>query len=255
MTWNPDTYLTFAAAREAPFVDLMAMIERRPRMRVIDLGCGTGALTAKLSAALPKSDVRGIDHSPEMLARAEKYAHPGLRFSIGDIEEFEGAADLIFSHAALHWVPDHPRLFARLMEHLHPEGQLAVQVPSNYRHISHTTVMDVAQLPQFSEALEGYVFQSPVLSIDAYARLLHQLGGVRINVYEKVYPVVLEGVDDLLTWLSGTTLVPYMSRLTEAKQQAFRDELRRRYISAGLDHAQLFYPFRRTLLSCHKPQA
>ena len=60
MAWNPDVYNKFKSERFAPFVDLLALIDPVPNMRVIDLGCGTGELTRKLSDALPGSVVLGI---------------------------------------------------------------------------------------------------------------------------------------------------------------------------------------------------
>src|SRR5215475_6304860 len=99
MPWNPDRYHKFQAERFAPFDDLMALIECRENLSVIDLGCGTGELTRRLADALPNSDVIGIDSSAEMLARAASQVRPGLRFAQQNIEEIEGQYDLVFSHA------------------------------------------------------------------------------------------------------------------------------------------------------------
>src|SRR4051794_41421039 len=114
LKWNPAQYDKFNAAREAPLHDLLALIERRPAMRVVDLGCGPGNITAKLAAALPDSDVLGINSSEEMLTTAAEHAGPRLRFEVGGIEEFADGNgqpyDLIFSNAALQWVPEHATL-------------------------------------------------------------------------------------------------------------------------------------------------
>src|SRR5512147_1524721 len=99
MPWNPDQYHKFQAERSAPFDDLLALVEKRPNLKVVDLGCGTGELTRRLADTLPESDVLGLDNSPQMLARAEAYARPGLRFAAGDIQDLTGTWDLIFSHA------------------------------------------------------------------------------------------------------------------------------------------------------------
>ena len=45
-TWDPDTYHRFQAERRQPFDDLLALVEPVPSGRVVDLGCGTGELTA-----------------------------------------------------------------------------------------------------------------------------------------------------------------------------------------------------------------
>ena len=128
MPWNPDLYDKFKAERFAPFLDLASLVKLREGLSVIDLGCGTGELTAQLAELLPGSDVLGIDNSPEMLERAQEYTRPGLRFELASIEEIDGKCDLIFSHAALHWVEDHPTLIPKLLSMLRPGGQLTVQM-------------------------------------------------------------------------------------------------------------------------------
>jgi trans-aconitate 2-methyltransferase len=67
MPWDPKQYHKFQAERSAPFFDLLSLVEVRPNLRVVDLGCGTGELTRQLAAALPDSDVTGIDSSEQML--------------------------------------------------------------------------------------------------------------------------------------------------------------------------------------------
>ena len=55
MAWNPEVYNQFKSERSAPFYDLLAMLKMKPGMQIIDLGCGTGELTAKLAEAAPSS--------------------------------------------------------------------------------------------------------------------------------------------------------------------------------------------------------
>src|SRR6185295_14627760 len=105
MPWDPTQYHKFQAERSAPFFDLLALVEIRPDLKVVDLGCGTGELTRQLADALPGSDVTGIDSSSQMLdaARTKSLASPSLHFEQGDQAQLTGEWDLIFSNAALHW--------------------------------------------------------------------------------------------------------------------------------------------------------
>ena len=68
--WDPAQYERFRAERARPFVDLLALVRPRPGMRVVDLGCGTGELTARLHRELAAGETLGIDRSEAMLARA-----------------------------------------------------------------------------------------------------------------------------------------------------------------------------------------
>src|SRR4030066_1326532 len=98
MPWDPNQYHKFQAERSAPFFDLLALVEVRPNLKVIDLGCGTGELTRDLADALPNSDVTGLDSSSQMLdaARAASFLSPNLRFEQGDQYQLTGALDLVF---------------------------------------------------------------------------------------------------------------------------------------------------------------
>src|SRR4051812_10518365 len=141
-TWVPDQYERFKAERRQPFDDLAALVQRVPGGRVLDLGCGTGALTRELHEALGAAETVGIDSSPAMLADAEAHAGGGLRFEPGDLAALtvDGPVDVVFSNAALHWVPDHEAVLADWTARLAPGGQLAVQVPANVDHPSHRII-------------------------------------------------------------------------------------------------------------------
>ncbi len=134
MTWNPDQYHKFQAQRSAPFDDLLKLVDARPRLKVVDLGCGTGELTRRLADSLPESLVLGLDSSPQMLAQAEAVKRPGLTFELGDQAGLSGEWDLIFSNAALQWSENHEQLIGHLHARLAKGGQIAVQVPSNHNH-------------------------------------------------------------------------------------------------------------------------
>ena len=82
---------------------LVALLAPQPGERILDLGCGTGHLTAAIAAA--GATVIGLDHSDEMLGKARS-AYPQLSFVQGDARSFAFAEpfDAVFSNAVLHWV-------------------------------------------------------------------------------------------------------------------------------------------------------
>ena len=253
MPWDPKQYHKFQAERSAPFYDLLALVEIRPNLRVVDLGCGTGELTRHLADALPQSDVTGLDSSAQMLERAASYAGTNLHFEQGDQAQLSGEWDLIFSNAALQWTENHHELIRRLYEKLSAGGQIAVQVPSNHNHISHQIYRETAGEEPFQTVLNGFQRYAPVLSIDEYAGLFFECGAGNIVVFEKVYPHILEDSDAVIEWISGTALVPYFERLGDHKE-AFVDVLRAK-MRAALPEKPVFYPFRRTLFSARKPKS
>jgi len=238
--WSPDQYEKFKAERAQPFHDLAALIERRPRMRVVDLGCGTGELTRALHEQLQADETLGVDSSETMLAKAP--SAPGLRFERATIESFDRSGfDLIFSNAALHWIEDHERLFARLASSLAPHGQLAVQMPYNHDHPSQTIAATLA------EELGVEPRRPPLLPPERYAALLHRLGFVRQHVRLQVYAHVLPSARDVAEWTKGSTLTEYQRKLGD-RYDAFVAEYTERLVRALGDERPHFFPFKRLLL-------
>lgn len=248
MSWNPDIYHKFQKERFAPFEDLLNLVVVGEGLKVIDLGCGTGELTEMLAERLPDGDILGIDSSPDMLEQAKARERPGLRFERRSIEQLSGEWDLIFSNAAIQWVQNHEQLIPKLISSIKPGGQLAVQFPSNHKHITQLLVHEIAGEEPFREALGGWTRTSSVLSIREYAELLYENGGTDIIVFEKVFPHVLKDADAVADWLSGTMLLSYFERLQESLHRPFRD----RYVSRLRELCPsnpFFYPFQRIFLS------
>jgi trans-aconitate 2-methyltransferase len=246
MAWDPDRYHQFEKERQAPFEDLMRLIKVRPDLRLADLGCGTGELTRRLGDSLPGSDAIGIDSSPQMLERAAVFVRPGVSFQCQRIEDFTGDWDLIFSHAALQWVPGHEKLIPRLLSLLRPGGQLAVQVPNNGGHFSQAHMAEVASREPYRSALGGWSQSWPTLPIDAYAKMLYDQGALELTVFEKVYPHVLADADAVVDWVSGTALLPYMERLPDDLKGRFKDKYRAG-MRAHFPGSPVFFSFRRIL--------
>jgi trans-aconitate 2-methyltransferase len=251
MPWNPEIYLKFREQRYEPFKDLMAMVRVRPGLRAVDLGCGNGELTRRLADALPDSEILGIDASAEMLSTAAEQIRPGLTFEKRSIEDLEGNWDLIFSHAAIQWVPDHRRLVPRLLQHLNPGGQLVVQIPANFSHPTHRLIEAVAEEEPFRTAFNGYQKQFYVLGIDEYAEILNAAGGMNLTVIGKIYSHYLENSDQLAEWMSGTALIPYMENLPTEFHEPFMDRYRAR-LREVFPRSPVFFGFERVLFSASK---
>jgi trans-aconitate 2-methyltransferase len=242
--WNPSQYEKFKDERKQPFKDLLALIEHRPHMRVVDLGCGTGELTRELHEHLHAEETLGIDNSETMLLKSGAFGNQFLRFEHGDIEAFvtDRPFDLIFSNAALHWLPDHDALFRRLTSFLTPHGQLAVQMPSNEDHPSHAIAAEVA----FTMGEQPR--RSDVLPIVRYADLLHRLGFHRQKVQMQVYGHVLESTEAVIEWVRGTLLTDYEKRFGAEKFRRFTQLYRERLRDALGDARPYFYTYKRILI-------
>lgn len=249
-TWNPEQYARFRDERAQPFYDLLALVQPRPQLRAVDLGCGPGELTRVLHDQLGCRETLGVDSSAAMLSKAAVYAGTGLSFQAGDIQDFAPTEpyDLVFSNAALQWVDDHPRLFARLFAAVAPGGQLALQMPANHDFPSHVVAAEVASREPFQSALGGYVRQSPLLGAEQYAELLHQLGFARQSVRLQVYGHLLGSRADVIEWVKGTLLTDYEKRLSAQLFAQFLEAYREALLPRLSAEQPYFYPFKRLLL-------
>ena len=250
MSWQPTQYERFNQERAQPFHDLVALIRPAPGLRVLDLGCGSGVLSRELHDALHARETLAIDNSIEMLEGSSAVETPALHFERRDIETFvaERPFDVVFSNAALHWLPDHPALFRRLRDWLTPSGQLAVQMPSNENHISHRTAAEVASEEPFRSELSGYHRQSSVLPPEAYAELLHDLGFREQHVELRIYGHELADGTEVVEWVKGSLLTDYARRLSTEAYARFVERYSERLAQTIGGQRPYFYTYRRILL-------
>ncbi len=259
--WDPDQYEKFAGLRTLPFLDLSALISTdRPIRLMVDLGCGTGKLTAQLADRLGVKQVIGIDSSPAMLASAEGHQRRNLRFEHGDIGTWSGTGtgpvDLLVANASLQWVADHRAVLARWVGALAAGGQLVVQVPANADHPAHLSVDVVARSDRFAAAFsqtdDGVIppdlVAANVLAPEYYAEVLYQLGFANPQVRLQVYPQVMETSAAVVDWVAGTTLTRVFRRLPEDLHQPFLEAYRRELLSRIGDREPYFYAFKRILM-------
>jgi trans-aconitate 2-methyltransferase len=253
--WDPVQYERFKEQRAQPFWDLIDLLRRdAPFTRCVDLGCGTGELTAAAAARLDCDEMVGIDSSASMLAAARRHESANVRFEHGDIAGWTapGDHDLVVSNAALHWVPDHPRVLAQWVAALAPGGQLVVQVPANPEHASHQASVAVAHTEPFLSAMGGEPPADPVdvnvLRPEQYAELLFELGLAEQHVRLQVYPHVLPSSAHVAEWTKGTSLTRFFARLPGELHEPFVDVYRTELLRRIGDREPYFYAFKRILM-------
>jgi trans-aconitate methyltransferase len=132
---------------------VIELLDPKPGERILDLGCGTGHLTAKIAEA--GAEVVGLDASPEMIGQARQN-FPALTFVARDAAEmtFQSEFDAVFSNAALHWMTQAQRVVEHISQALRPGGRLVAELGGK-GNIAHILNAVLAVLPQFNE---GAVF-------------------------------------------------------------------------------------------------
>lgn len=248
MAWNPEKYNEFKTLRYKPFFDLIAHIQDKPNMKVVDLGCGTGELTNMLSEKLTNPSVKGIDSSKEMLEKAKEFT--SIQFDQKTIEEQINTGekwDLVFANASIQWVDNHEELFPKIISLLNPDGQLAIQMPCQNENLLNQIVIELVQEEPYKIALNNWKRLSPVLTMDDYAQILFENGGTDMVIYQKVYPMIAKSHDELYEFILGSTLVPYFERLEGAVKEQFIKEFKKR-IEKRFSKTPSLYAFKRILL-------
>ena len=248
--WNPETYLKYAAERLRPAMDLLQRIPLTSCRRAYDLGCGTGHVTNLLHERWPDAIVTGIDNSPEMLARARS-DFPNLDWVEADIGAWRAPApaDLIFSNAALQWVPNHSSVLPALLQQLRQEGVLAVQMPHHVDSAGHLLILDIARDPRWSARLIPLAAQIKVHSAEEYWRWLRPHAS-QLDIWETIYMHELEGDRPVVEFFRGSQLRAYLHALSETEQQEFLDSYAEKTARAypKQTNGKTLFPFRRIFL-------
>lgn len=228
-TWDPAQYERHKRDRDRPALDLMLQVPRDLKPRTIwDLGCGTGEHAAVLAVRHPAADVRGLDSSAEMLARA-RARNSAVTWVEGDIAAFDPPRppDLIFTNAALQWVDGHERLFPKLVSTLQQGGVLACQMPLSHGAPMHAAIRETVAEGPWADRLAGVRGVRPVADPADYYGWLAPLA--EVDIWSTTYLHVLTGDDPVVDWMLGTGLRPYLQALEDdAERAAFLEAYRAR---------------------------
>jgi trans-aconitate methyltransferase len=173
-TWNSELYQSSHAFVWEFGRDLLAMLGPKPRERILDVGCGTGQLTAEIAKS--GAEVIGLDQSREMITAA-RGNYPELQFEVADIAttEYDCEFDAVFSNAALHWVRNQQGAIAAIARALKPGGRLVFEMGGrgNIRQIWNAAIQALAEMGVPNpEKLSPWFYPS----IGEYAPMLEERG-------------------------------------------------------------------------------
>ena len=183
--WKPELYNEKHAFVYNYGEQLIALLDPKENERILDLGCGSGQLTSKISERA--KEVIGIDKSAEMIADA-KSKFPNIEFHVKDAEHFyfDEKFDSIFSNATLHWVKNQKKSIQCMYDNLKPDGKIVVEFGGkgnvqtivkqlrqalknrNYKEQSELNVWYFPSIGEYTSALESGGFR--VLFAEHYDR-------------------------------------------------------------------------------------
>jgi trans-aconitate 2-methyltransferase len=245
--WNPKQYLKFENERTRPARDLLRQVPLDDPTRVADLGCGPGNSTELLIERFPNAEVLGIDSSPDMLRQARERL-PGCTFVESDLLTWtpKQSTDLLFGNAVFQWVPDHPKVLARLLQALPPGGVLAVQMPDNTKEHALMLMEKVAASGSWAGAItQADAVRKDLPRPEDYYDLLRPLCS-HIDIWHTHYNHIIENHAGVVEWFKGSGLRPFLAPLDATMRESFTakyiDEIRLAYPARSDGRVLLKFP-------------
>lgn len=254
-TWDAELYLRFANERTRPASDLANRINLTNPARLVDLGCGPGNSTAILRNLWPCAEIVGVDNSPEMIAAATA-AYPAGCWVMANIADWtsEQPFDLVFSNAALHWLPDHTTLFPRLLALVAPGGALAVQMPDVTTSWLHNLLAEVADRPIWRDRLTAVKSLLWNGQPGFYYDLL-QPSAAMLDLWTTEYVHIMSSPLDILSWTRATALRPYLQALVDDVERAEFERLLMEGLTTAYPpqaNGRVLFPYRRLFLIAYR---
>lgn len=235
--WDATSYHRLSAPQFAWGRQVVERLRLEGGETVLDAGCGTGRLTALLLERLPRGRVVAVDLSQNMLEEARQHLSTGFGGRVHVVRAdlaalpFDATFDGVFSTAAFHWVPDHPRLFRSLYRSLRPGGWLVAQCggASNIARLMRRASALMAADPyatHFSGWEDSKVFADEVTT----AERLRAVGFTEVETELEPAPTVLSGADEFREFLTAVNMRAHLARLPEGP-------LRRRFVEELTEQA------------------
>ena len=253
--WNASHYLKYGDQRTRAAADLVARINLDSPTTIADLGCGPGNSTQLLRDRWPNADVIGIDNSTDMLRSAQQ-TYPDQNWLLADVSKWspDSSLDLIYSNAALQWIPNHQTLMQHLIATVSPDGALAFQIPSSTYATIRTLIHEISRDSAWNERMQrprkALTMETPAFYYDVLAS-----NSTRLDIWETEYSHIMESKDAIIDWISSTGLRPFLAVLTDDRERnTFLTELHNRVDDAYESRAdgKVLYPFRRTFIIAYR---
>ena len=207
---------------------LLEFVPENKKQSILDLGCGTGTLTAQLENL--SENVIGVDSSENMIKKAQSQ-YPDIEFMVCDALAlpFENQFDIVFSNAVFHWIADHDMLLKNVRKVLKENGLLVCEFGAD----GNITAIEKAFMQVCSDSGYKYHPKFNFPTTEYFADLLKRNGLIIDKVYDYDRPTPLkDGEQGLVNWMkqffaSDLEVMPekLQSEIMKKVENATREQL------------------------------
>jgi trans-aconitate 2-methyltransferase len=255
--WKADVYHRVSEPQRLWGEAVLADLELRGDETVLDAGCGTGRLTARLLERLPRGRVVALDASPAMLEVARQTLEPfGSRVTFVQAKLAEdplpSGMEVVFSTATFHWVRDHDALFRDLSGALVPGGRLHAQCGGEGNLArAHEHIHAVITRDTYRPYLEGMPESWRFAGIVETKRRLTASGFVDLDVSLRDAPTSFAGAAEYAEFVGAVVLRPFLARLPAPLHQPFVADIT---ALAGEATPRFLLDYVRLDIRCRRPE-
>jgi trans-aconitate 2-methyltransferase len=255
--WNAASYHEVSKPQQAWGLRVLDRIAASGTEHAVDIGCGTGRLTAELAGRLPGGRVVGVDRSASMLEAAAAWLRsesPSTSLVLADAAAlpFRRAFDIAFSTATFHWVHDHGALFRSIILALRPGGRLVAQCGGGPNvallHARAERLMRTRYAPWFDGWRDPWYFAD----VDSTRRRLAAAGFEDIDVSLEEAPTTFPDARAFAEFITTVCVREHLNKLSRADRQVFVDELT---VAAAADSPAFTIDYWRLNISARRPPA
>ena len=253
--WNPDLYLKYGNERIQPAIDLVSRIKVNNPDSIIDIGCGPGNSTELLIKRWPESNICGMDNSPAMIEKAKKIfpEREWILMDAGNIR-LDKKYDLIFSNAALQWIPQHDQLIKDLYNLCSDKGILAAQLPLFWDMPLGKSISYLSKQEPWKKFMKDESYKLIIHDAGFYYDCLSGLFS-SVEIWESNYVHIMESQESILEMIKSTGLKPFLDQLKlENDKKKFEaevlNEIRKDYPLQK--NGKVLFPFRRIFFIAYK---
>jgi len=224
--------------------------------RILDLGCGDGAITFQLAEYVPNGEVIGIDASQGMIEAAMEKKKGNLKFILMDINDlnYKNEFDVIFSNAALHWVKDHEKLLLNAKKALQTGGIIRFNFAADGNCSNFIRVIrEAITLDYYSDNFDDFDWPWYMPKIEEYESIVKRIGFKELKIWGENADRFFPDSDSMVKWIDQPSIVPFIEKVDNNKKDEFRRYVIKRMIADTMDqNGRCFETFRRINLKASK---